>query len=239
MKQATTFADFSIDKDGSDSSAVWRIYEGKTMPLLTAFLTPLTLADTTATYDKQAHSITSLAGVDSTKILGGEIASHSNAGTYAYNGLKGLYSDQQGYNIKAAGDSATLTINKAPLAMTFEPIQKVYDGTTSATAGKGTLTGTYTGDSVSYDENAVTAVYDGAEVGSHTVTYSGITLTGADAGNYSVSAAPGKGRIMSTFLPAGGASGTATITTEGNTMYIASLFDSLACCHNATETVKT
>ena len=41
MKKAATFASWgdAITADGSDTSAVWRIYEGNTMPLLTAFMT--------------------------------------------------------------------------------------------------------------------------------------------------------------------------------------------------------
>ena len=39
MKQAASFAGFNIDKNGSNPEAVWRIYEGNTMPLLTAFMT--------------------------------------------------------------------------------------------------------------------------------------------------------------------------------------------------------
>ncbi len=39
MKQAASFAGFNIDKNGSNPGAVWRIYEGNTMPLLTAFMT--------------------------------------------------------------------------------------------------------------------------------------------------------------------------------------------------------
>ncbi len=200
MKQATTFADFSIDKDGSNSSAVWRIYEGKTMPLLTAFLTPLTLADTTVVYDGQAHSVASLSKVDSSKILVGTLSSYTKSGTYTYTGLKELYSDQQGYNIKTSGDTATLTINKAPLTINFEPIQKQYDGTTNAVAGQGTLKGVLGKDNVSYAADVI-AVYDSKNAGTRTVNYSGIKLTGADAGNYSIeAAAEGKGTITAAPL---------------------------------------
>ena len=270
-KQTATYAGFSIDKDGTDSGAVWRIYEGKTTPLLTTFLTPLAFNDTTVIYDGQAHSVASLAKVDGTKILGGTLASYTEPGTYEYKGLSGLYSNQHGYNIKTSGDTATLTINKAPLtfgvsgytktydgnttatggnyivtnglvvggagyidvniaysdkkagtdkAMTvsgmadkyivkgvgngntinpapltikFADINKQYDGTNNAVAGQGTLTGVIGEDSVSYD---VKAAYDSKNAGSRTVNYSGIKLTGAEAGNYSIATeTTGKGTI--------------------------------------------
>ena len=35
---AANFNGFNLTKDGKDKDAVWRIYEGKTMPLLTAFM---------------------------------------------------------------------------------------------------------------------------------------------------------------------------------------------------------
>ncbi|SHK67701.1 filamentous hemagglutinin family N-terminal domain-containing protein [Selenomonas ruminantium] len=135
MKQAATFAGFAIDKDGTDTTAPWRIYEGKTMPLLTAFLTPLILENTTVTYDGQAHTLGNVAKLDTTKILGGELPSYTEVGTHSYSGITSLYSDQQGYNIKAASDTATLTISPIALELTASGYSKTYDGTTTATGG--------------------------------------------------------------------------------------------------------
>lgn len=111
LLKASTFSGFSLTADGTDSSAVWRIYEGRTAPLLTAFMTPLRLADTTLIYDGQAHSVANLANVDRSKIHG-NLPFYTQLGTYKYTGLQSLYSDQFGYNIIAPSDTATLTIEK-------------------------------------------------------------------------------------------------------------------------------
>ena len=61
---------------------------------------------------------------------------------------------------------------------------KAYDGTTSATLTSCTLTGVVGGDVVSCTG---TAAFDTASVGAgKTVTVSGLTLTGAAAGNYTL-----------------------------------------------------
>ena len=115
LLKTSTFSSFSLTKDGTDSSAVWRIYEGRTAPMLTAFMTPLVLADTTLLYDGQPHSIASLLNVDLSKIFGGTLPSYTKAGTYSYGGLLSLYSNQSGYNIIAKNDTATLTIEPIPV----------------------------------------------------------------------------------------------------------------------------
>ena len=76
MKQLATFsgAGWDIANTGG-STAIWRIYEGNTAPLLRSFLTPLPV------YPDGTYAIT---GVDPTHVFG--------SGT-------GLYSDQQFYDI--------------------------------------------------------------------------------------------------------------------------------------------
>jgi hypothetical protein len=76
MKQMATFsgAGWNIANTGG-SSAVWRIYEGNTTPLLRSFLKPLPV------YPDGTYAVT---GVDATHVFG--------SGT-------GIYSDQQGYDI--------------------------------------------------------------------------------------------------------------------------------------------
>ncbi len=62
---------------------------------------------------------------------------------------------------------------------------KIYDGTTAATVGDVSLDGVVSGDDVSADRSAMAAVFDSAGVGeSKSVTVSGLSLAGADAGNY-------------------------------------------------------
>ena len=98
MKSLASFASWNtatpntIDSTGG-SGATWRIYEGQTRPLLTAFMTPLALADTTVTFNGSAQSgaSTSANGVS------GAAATGTNVGVYN----NSYYSSTQGgFNIR-------------------------------------------------------------------------------------------------------------------------------------------
>ena len=122
MMTAATFTSWDIAKTGS-AGKVWRIYEGHTAPLLTSFLTPLTLtgaSDVTTTYTgaPQSGGTTSLY-VDGT-LLKGAAATEINAGFY-----NGYYSTQQGYDIIGGN----LTINAASLSAISLSGTRAYDGT--------------------------------------------------------------------------------------------------------------
>ncbi|MBO4694944.1 MAG: hypothetical protein J5656_03350 [Clostridia bacterium] len=69
----------------------------------------------------------------------------------------------------------------------FYGVSKGYDGTTSVVYNAGDLSVNYSDKLArSSDDVAVlfTAVYDSAEIGNRTITFSALSLTGADAGNY-------------------------------------------------------
>ena len=73
----------------------------------------------------------------------------------------------------------------------FASDDKVYDGDTEAVVSDwGTLVGVVSGDTVTLDSSAATADFADANVGSWTVTAAGLTLGGADAGNYTLTAQP-------------------------------------------------
>jgi len=96
MTHSTKFTGWDIANTGA-SGAVWRIYEGNTSPLLTSFLTPLTLTgapDSTAEYNGGTKSggTTSLT-VDGT-LLKGAPATGINVAFF-----NGYYSTQQGYDL--------------------------------------------------------------------------------------------------------------------------------------------
>ena len=108
--------------------------------------------------------------------------------------------DANNYSIAATAQNTTSTINPKTLTVTFADISKVYDGTTNATAGAGTLAAgdIISGDTVTLDATNITAAYADKNVGAgnKTVNYSGIALTGADANNYTIAAtATGNGTI--------------------------------------------
>ena len=176
LKQAGTFSAWGdkLDTNGSSTTAAWRIYEGDTAPLLTAFMTRKDNVVATKIYDGTA-SVGYTSATPSTK------------------------TSTQAEGINWVSD-VTLVSPKV-LTISFEPIKKEYDGTTSATVGKGTLSGVVGEDNVSYNASAATAVYDSRNAGDRTVNYSGITLTGAKAGNYSIAVtAAGKGTITAAPL---------------------------------------
>lgn len=90
--------------------------------------------------------------------------------------------------------SATGEITKKALTPGFAAISKTYDGTTDATAGAVTLDGVVAGEEVT--ATAASAAYEDKNAGSKNVIYSGLSLSGADAGNYSLAeSATGSGTI--------------------------------------------
>jgi trimeric autotransporter adhesin len=104
-----------------------------------------------------------------------------------------------GYSLGGAGagnysltpPTATANITAKSVTITgLGAANKEYNGTTAATIiGTPTLNGVISGDAVTL--NAGSAAFADAAVGNNkTVTFSGYTLTGADAGNYSLSQPP-------------------------------------------------
>ncbi len=125
MMQLASFSGWNIADTGG-SGAAWRIYEGLTTPLLTSFLTSLTLNDIPLTY-----SGTTQTGASST--LGGVLgtaASGLNTGSYS----TGYWSTQQGYDI--TGGNLTITPANLILGGT-----RVYDGSSIVAGTVLTATG--------------------------------------------------------------------------------------------------
>ncbi len=181
--QMTSYATFSSLWDISDtggSSAVWRIYDGYTYPLLRSFLSELTVTATsgTRTYDATTNGlgVSYSSPVDETLLFGEEsVTTSKDAGTQTVTSK--LYSNQQGYDITTI--DGTLTITPATL-------------TTS-----GTLTGIYSGDSVSLVQSDASFSDKNASA-NKTVTFSN-SLSGSDASNYQVAAT---GTTTATITPA-------------------------------------
>ena len=125
----------------------------------------------------------------------------ASASTVAYSGLSLTGAQAGNYSLTTqSASSATITVKPLTMSGLSVPASKVYDGLTSATvSGAPTLqasetagTGTtsdgkfYTNDVVSITGTAV-GTYNSKDVASaNTVAYSGLSLTGAQAGNYSL-----------------------------------------------------
>jgi hypothetical protein len=108
-----TGAGWNITDIGGSTTAVWRIYDGFTTPLLRSFLTPLTItaAPVSAVYTGTAYSgglvnpVYSPPNPDLTHLLGNAYVNATNVGTYA----PARYSDQQGYDISYVSGALTIT----------------------------------------------------------------------------------------------------------------------------------
>jgi filamentous hemagglutinin family protein len=197
IKNLASFSSWgtTINNTGA-SGAVWRIYEGKTGPLLTSFMTTLSLADNSLTYNGAIQSGTSSSA---TGVLG-TAATGTNASMYN----NGYFSDQQGYNIVGGN----LTINAAPISMTSS---RVYDGTLAVDHSIFSLSGlvnsenlTLTGSGLITDKNVGT---------NKTVTLDSLALgngTGTGAGTASNYSFTGGALIASITTKALTATATAT-----------------------------
>ena len=140
-----------------------------------------------AAYDGNAHGVTGTAtGVKSESLTGlnlGATFTNVPGGTanWTFTDVTGNYNNKNG--------SALVTISKAALTVTgIAADNKVYDQTTHATlTGPATLVGVLGTDNVKLNIGGVAGAFADKNVGaSKTVTISGLTISGTDAGNYSL-----------------------------------------------------
>ena len=214
MKQAATYAGWK-DEHGKALVATeggvgtpWRIYEGKTMPLLTALMKGTKrLANREQVYDGTAPTI---AGGDHISL-----DAEKNVGTYH------AYSEQ--YDI--IGGAYTVKPKELTLDFTGGArFDKTYDGNANVTQSltKGTnysLTGFVGSEGTGIALASSTGTYsDKNAAADKTVTFDGLTLTGAGAGNYTLdkTSLTGIGTILRRALTLG-AVGAQTKTYDGTT----------------------
>ncbi|GAA0215615.1 YDG domain-containing protein [Selenomonas dianae] len=188
MKKAATYAEWGSDvaTEGGKRTP-WRIYDGKTMPLLTAFLRTKHLANRESVYDGTAPTIAGLApGISWT--------AGKDAGTYH------AYSEQ--YDITGGA----YTIKPKELTLDFKSgtrFDKTYDGSDTVTQWLTKwrhyrLTGFVSSEDEDNIELAggVTGKYADKNAGKDKeVTFQNLALTGTGAGNYTVKEARGVGTI--------------------------------------------
>ena len=182
MKLAATYANWK-DESGNPLVATeggkglpWRIYEGKTTPLLTGLMKGTKRL--AKVYDGNVFATT-----DPHITL---VHTGKDVGTYD------AYSDQFGYNLIGGA------IIK-PRALTISAVaaqSKTYDGTRDADAAQFHAT---LGNIVAGEEGSVTATATGAAyndknvAGANKVSYTGVALGGTGAGNYSLAATTAQG----------------------------------------------
>ena len=183
MMTHSSFTGWDIAYSGG-SSAVWRIYDGNTYPLLRSFLTPLTVTadNVSQTYNGLAWSgplsnvSYSVTGADTSGHLLGITTPYGNSknvGIYA----PAMWSDQQGYDISYV--NGTLTINPEAITVTAQTNTKTYDGFATAAAipliTSGSLQGT---DTANFSE-----MYNNKNAGTGKTLTAGGTVTDGNSGN--------------------------------------------------------
>ena len=197
--KTVTFSDYRLTGDDAGN------YELRAQPAsVTANITkkPVSIDDLSANnkvYDGNTTATPSGTPTVSGKVAGDRVnvavgsasfedANVANGKTVTFSGYSLTGDDAGNYQLSAQPASVTANITKKPVTiggLTAE--DKVYDGTTAATAiGTATVNGTVSED----DVNVVvgSAAFEDESVGTDkTVTFSGYTLAGDDAGNYTLS----------------------------------------------------
>ncbi|GAB2855318.1 hypothetical protein GCM10027277_24800 [Pseudoduganella ginsengisoli] len=219
MLQSSNFTgfDFTGTFSQAPTPAVWRNYDGYTTPMLKSMLTALTINTTGSyshVYDGTTPSFTGtptytgFTGSDTSSSLSGSLVwgTAKNVGT-GYTTLSGLYSTK--YDISYTG-SATLAITARTVTPTAS---KVYDGTTSLTSANITFSNMVSGDSLSL---IATMSYANKNVGTgKTINLSEANLSGASAGNYTLSTSGATGTITAKSLTVSGMTGVNRTYTAG------------------------
>ena len=179
MKQAATYANW---KDANGNAVVateggkgtpWRIYEGKTTPMLTALMKGTKRLE--KTYDGKTF------GDGDTHILS-DTPLEKNVGT---RDASGIYSDTFGYDLIGS------TYRIAPRVLTLSGIAaqtKGYDGNTNADAAQfsATLGNIVTGEESLVSATARGAAYNSKDVASANAVSYTLALRGTGAGNYRI-----------------------------------------------------
>lgn len=185
MMQLATFsaAGWDIRNIGAGSTA-WRLYEGHTAPLLTNFMTPLTLTDAPDASVVYNGSIQTGSTTANTSVLG-SAATGTNVGFY-----NGYYSTQLGYDITGGN----LTITPAALNIIGLSGSRSYDGTTAFDSSILTASGVIGSDVIGLSG---VGYVSSANVGSYTGFTSSSTLTLSNP-NYTLVG----GTVLATITPA-------------------------------------
>ena len=195
LKQTATYTDWK-DENGTAVVAAkggkgtpWRIYDGKTTPLLTGLMKGTKRLE--KIYDGKTF------GAGDTHIHMDSTA-EKNIGVYD---AQGIYSDPFGYDFIGS------TYKVIPRVLTLGTVaaqSKTYDGNTSADASKfhAALVGVVSGDENLVSVTATGAAYNSEDVGAaNAVSYTGVALGGTGAGNYRIaSTVQGAGSITAKEL---------------------------------------
>jgi hypothetical protein len=147
--------------------------------------------NTTATMDVNSLTLTGIVSPDVVTLTGITLAFDSylvaTGTTVNINGASLAGANSNNYTVSTDGaPTSTADITQKPLTAHIEVADKIYDGNTSATITLASLNGVITGDTVGIATTSATATFATSTVGIEIlVSATGLTLTGADLGNYS------------------------------------------------------
>ncbi|MBR2693225.1 MAG: right-handed parallel beta-helix repeat-containing protein, partial [Thermoguttaceae bacterium] len=168
-----------------------------------ATITGVTFADATVTYDAQARTITVGGTIDGDTVYysaDGETWSEETPVTYTNAGTYTLYAKVSRDNYNDWTGSAVLTINPAPLTLSFTAQNKVYDGTKTATATLSSATGLVGGETMTLRN--IKAEFESAEVGVHHVAITSYSTRGtANKANYAITETVNDAEIIAPETP--------------------------------------
>src|ERR1700683_1506974 len=188
----------SPDSPAWDFVNTWVMYEGLTYPLLSGFMTPLTVTanNISRTYGQAnpafgvSYSVTPSGNLLGTVSYSGTAQTATNVGSYVI-APGGLYSNQGGYIISYA--NGTLTIDPLALTGTLATGSSVYGS--ALKPGAVTFTNLVGSDqlsaTVAVNTAGNTSPSGHLNAGSYTGIESVSSLTGADAGNYTFAGVTG------------------------------------------------
>jgi hypothetical protein len=177
---------------------------------LTASITPKTVSASGISAASKVYDATSTAAVSGGSLLGtlandsvslsgasGSFANKNVGTAKTVNVSVGTLSGTDAGNYLLASSSLTTTADITARGITVAGLSvpdKVYDGSPAATLSglASALQGVLSGDTVTLNPGSATATFTDKNAGqSKTVNLSGLSLTGSDAGNYTLSGAPG------------------------------------------------
>ena len=170
---ATTAVDITARTLTVSAAGVNKVYDGTTAATVTLMDDRIAGDELTASYTTASFAHAEVGNGKAVSVSGISV-SGTDAGNYTANTEAATAADITG---------ATLTV----VGITAE--NKVYDGTTAATLNLGSalLVGVVSGDDVMVDASSVAGAFADPEAGANKlVTVSGLTLTGADAGKYTL-----------------------------------------------------
>ncbi|MBB5886707.1 filamentous hemagglutinin N-terminal domain-containing protein [Xanthomonas sp. LMG 8992] len=165
---ASTTADITAKTITVDAIGMDKVYDGSTAATIAALGTTGLVAGDAVTFGNASAAFADKnAGSNKAVTVSGITAIGADAGNYRYNTTA----------------STTADITAKPITVDAIGMDKVYDGSTAATIAALGTTGLVAGDAVTFG-NASAAFADKNAGSNKTVTVSGITASGTDAGNY-------------------------------------------------------